>query len=145
MTFWEKILKTIGLLEEDEEKDEPEVHAFSSKQTWKKGNVVGLPSAEESHRLIVNNPSSFAEAEEIGGQIKNKKSVVVNLENMDSGEAKRVIDFLSGIVFALNGSSEKISHNIFVFSAVPIVLNSTYQGRSTERDYLIRNSDDRLL
>ncbi|RJX29045.1 MAG: cell division protein SepF [Dethiobacter sp.] len=138
MNFWEKLLHSLGLLEEEEEElPGPNV----ARRTSKKGKIVDFPTQETTYRLIVSNPASFAEVEEIGSHLKNKRTVVVNLEGMETAEAKRTIDFLSGVIFALNGSSQKINNNIFVFVPSGVTLNPLHHQGLSERDYLLRDTD----
>lgn len=139
MSIWEKILGSLGFLEE--EKEEQEDPGSGNKQFWKKGNVVSFPSPGESYRLVVTTPESFGEVEKMGEQLKKKRTLVVNFENMEAEEAKRTVDFLSGVVFALNGSSQKISQEIFVFAPAGVALNSDFQARLSERDPLFRGTD----
>lgn len=134
MNAWEKILKTLGLLEEG---DEEYVERDLPSKTGRKGKVLDFRPSEAGYRLIVSNPGSFLESEEIGSHLKSKRPIVVNLEGMDSEEAKRTVDFLSGVIFALNGSSQKISHHIFVFVPSGVTLNSDLNRGLKERDLLL--------
>jgi len=62
---------------------------------------------------------------------------------METAEAKRTIDFLSGVIFALNGSSQKINHSIFVFVPHGVTLNSLHHKELSERDFLLLRDTDR--
>lgn len=124
MNLWEKILRFFGLLEEGEEGAQP--HEGAAK-TFKGGKVVAFPAPETSYRVVISKPEGFTEVEEIGGHLQNKRPVVVNLEGMEHGEAKRMIDFLSGVIFALNGSSQKVNPHIFIF--VPFGVTIDYDPR----------------
>ncbi|MDO9534551.1 MAG: cell division protein SepF [Bacillota bacterium] len=139
MNLWEKILKTLGLLEEG---DEEYVERELPRKTGIKGKVLDFRPSEAGYRLIVSNPHSFLESEEIGGHLKNKRPIVVNLEGMDSEEAKRTVDFLSGVIFALNGSSQKVSHQIFVFVPSGVTLNSDLHKGLKERDLLLNDTGE---
>lgn len=138
---WEKILRTLGLLEEEEyvERDLPREKA------GRKGKVLDFRPSESGYRLIVSNPDSFSKSEEIGSHLKKKRPIVVNLEGMDSEEAKRTVDFLSGVIFALNGSSQKISHNIFVFVPSGVTLNSDLHRGLKERDLLLGDTGEYFI
>lgn len=140
MNFWEKLLHSLGLLEEEE--DEPQSRSFPRK-SFKKGKVLEFPAQETGYRLILSNPAGFSEVEEIGSHLKNKRPVVVNLEEVETSEAKRIIDFLSGVIFALNGSSQKVNNSIFVFVPHGVTLNSLQHKEFTERDLLILRGTER--
>jgi cell division inhibitor SepF len=140
MNFWERILSGLGFLEEERE-GQLELDK-GNKQFWKKDNVVNFPSPGENYRLVVVTPESFGEVEKMGEQLKKKRTLVVNFENMDAGEAKRTVDFLSGVTFALNGSLQKISQEIFVFAPAGVTLNSDFQVQLTERDFRLKDTDE---
>jgi len=134
MNSWEKVLFSLGLVEEDED----ELPGRNTvRRAFKKGKVLEFPSQETGYRLILSKPASFAEAEEIGSHLKNKRPVVVNLEEMETSEAKRIIDFLSGVIFALNGTSQKINSSIFVFVPYGVTLNALHPKEFNERDFLL--------
>ncbi len=65
-------------------------------------------------KVVVMQPMGFDEARDITNHIKAKKPVVVNLECMDKNVARRVVDFLSGAAFAVDGDIQKISNGIFL-------------------------------
>jgi cell division inhibitor SepF len=138
MNVWEKFLNSLGLLEEG---NEEHVDRDIPRKTVK-GKVLDFRPSETGFRLIVSNPDSFLESEEIGRHLKNKRPIVVNLEGMNSEEAKRTVDFLSGVIFALNGSSQKISHHIFVFVPSGVTLNSDIQKGLKERNLLMGDTGE---
>ena len=65
-------------------------------------------------KMIVINPDNYDEAREICDYIKSGKPVVVNLENMAFETAQRVMDFLSGSCYSLNGNIQRVAKNIFI-------------------------------
>jgi cell division inhibitor SepF len=140
MSIWERILGGLGFLVDDkEEQMEPNP---GERQFWKKDNVVSFPSSGDNYRLVAVTPENFGEVEKMGEQLKKKRTLVVNFENMDAEEAKRTVDFLSGVIFALNGSLQKISQEIFVFAPAGVALNSDFQTRLSEREPLLRENDE---
>ena len=66
------------------------------------------------YTVVVVNPSSYKDAEKIGDHLKQSCPVVLNLEKTAPEEAARVIDFVSGIMYALNGDIDRISDSIFL-------------------------------
>ncbi|MCW1926865.1 cell division protein SepF [Bhargavaea beijingensis] len=77
-------------------------------------NVVSLQSIKKSSKMILSEPRVYAEAQDIAEHLKNKRTVVVNLQRIDHGSGTRIIDFLSGTVYALGGDITRIGHDIFL-------------------------------
>jgi cell division inhibitor SepF len=79
-----------------------------------KQNVVSLQSIQKSSKVILCEPRVYAEAQEIADQLKNRRAVVVNLQSIQRDQAKRIVDFLSGTVYAIGGDIQRIGMNIFL-------------------------------
>ena len=65
-------------------------------------------------KVVVLQPTTYNDATEIAGHLKEKKPVVVNLEKLDKDTARKIVDFLSGAVYALDGSMQKVSNGILL-------------------------------
>ena len=65
-------------------------------------------------KMKISKPTSFEQSEEICNLLKEKKSIIVNLEYVNKDVARRIVDFISGAVHALDGHIEKISNSIFL-------------------------------
>lgn len=76
--------------------------------------IVSLQSAQKSSKVILVEPRVYAEAQEISEQLKNKRAVVVNLQRIDRDQGIRIVDFLSGTVYALGGDIQRIGTDIFL-------------------------------
>ncbi|MGI6553243.1 MAG: cell division protein SepF [Clostridia bacterium] len=115
----EKVFNLIGFeLEEDVEKEEE--RGVSKGEAYgpfrpKKNNLVGLPTAMRPLKMVISKPVRFEQVQVIADYLKIRQPVVVNVEELDLTVARRVMDFLSGTVYALNGSMQKISSGIFLF------------------------------
>ena len=81
----------------------------------KKSKVVAMPQTQ-SIRMVISQPTTFEQSEEICECLKEKKSVIVNLEYVNKDVARRIVDFISGGVFALNGHIQKVSNSIFLIA-----------------------------
>lgn len=79
-------------------------------------NVVSLQAASSSKnsKLVLLEPRVYAEAQDIAEHLKNKRATVVNLQRIDRDQGKRIIDFLSGTVYALGGDIQRIGNDIFL-------------------------------
>lgn len=78
-------------------------------------NVVPFQAREkEGIRLILCEPRHYSDAQDIADNLRHRRPVVVNLHRVEKDQAKRIIDFLSGTVYALNGDIQKVGDTIFV-------------------------------
>jgi cell division inhibitor SepF len=118
LKFMEKVWGSLGLfetVEEDERVKVEEFEAKSKKNVLVTGsNVVNLPSAQKQLKVMVVEPLSFDDAQQVAEYLKNRKPVVVNFEHCGDDLSKRMIDFISGTTYALNGSIQKIGNHIFL-------------------------------
>jgi len=121
-----KMLNFVGCESEEEEEEVVDVEDTSKEevlqpqflqpsQKRQQGKVVNIHSASQ-FKVVIIQPESFDDAQDICEHLKSKKPVVINLENMDKDNAQRVIDFLSGSVYALDGSIQKVSNGIFIIA-----------------------------
>lgn len=67
-------------------------------------------------KMVLVTPQSYEEARDVCDYIRARKPVVVNLENMDHQIAQRIMDFLSGSCYSLNGDIKRVTKNIFVLA-----------------------------
>ncbi|MBQ8807988.1 MAG: cell division protein SepF [Clostridia bacterium] len=91
--------------------DQPPVPPASSK----KPKVVNI-AATTQLKVVVVSIEQFDEAREVADHLRSKKPVVINLEKLEKDVARRVIDFISGAVYALGGSIQKVSGGIFLIA-----------------------------
>ena len=111
-------LKTFFFLDEDEyetpDNNVSEETVKPPKSFPAKQNVVSLQSVQQSAKLVLCEPRQYSEAQEIADHLKNRRSIVVNLQRIDPGQARQIVDFLSGTVYALGGEIQKVGIDIFV-------------------------------
>ena len=120
-----KMLNLVGFDSEEELMEEEETtNSFASKaydvnkettNPFKKNNgkLVNLSNANQL-KLVVMQPTSFDDAQDVCDHLKEKKPVVINLEYADKETARRLIDFLSGAVYGVDGHIQKVSPTIFL-------------------------------
>ena len=87
--------------------------SFAAPSVSKKNKVVGMPGMQQV-KVIISQPSTFEQSEEICEHLKEKKSIIVNLEYVNKDVARRIVDFISGAVYGLDGNIQKISNSIFL-------------------------------
>lgn len=120
-----RILGIFGLqdevVEEYLEEDSQELADVPAK---KPNKVVSLHS-QPNVRLILSEPRSYEEAQAIADNLRNRRPVVVNLQRVRHDQALRIVDFLSGTVYALGGQMSKVGPQIFVCSPDNIEIEGT--------------------
>ncbi|MCL6560701.1 MAG: cell division protein SepF [Firmicutes bacterium] len=125
----DKVLGFIGF-EDEQEDDQVGVEPQDNLFRVKKGAVVSLHSQRQL-RMVVAEPRSFDDAQEIADHLKNRRPVIVNLEYVETDLARRVVDFVSGAVYALGGSVQKVGGGIFLFA--PNNVDITSEAREAEK------------
>ncbi|SDJ03356.1 cell division protein SepF [Salimicrobium halophilum] len=101
-------------VEEDEYEEERESEVPSSRQKEGKENVVSLKSAQRSSKMVLHEPRNYNEAQEIADELVSHRAVVINLQRVDHDQAKRIVDFLSGTVYAIGGDIQKLGSQTFL-------------------------------
>ena len=71
-------------------------------------------TVQREQKIMVFDPSVFSDVKNIGKMILNGRAVIVNFRKMDENQIHRVIDFLSGLIFAVNGDMQRIGEKIFL-------------------------------
>lgn len=107
-----------------------------------RGNLVGLP-APRKQEIVVLEPASFADAREIAEALKLKKCILLNMRKTDKELARRIVDFLSGISYAMEGNSQKVADNIFLFvpGHMEIVIADHQDNHGGKQEELIASGD----
>ena len=102
-----------NVYEYEDEEEEAEVE--DRKLFGRKNKVVPMQQAQgNSIKMVISQPTTFEQSDEICSFIKEKKSVIVNLEYVNKDVARRIVDFISGGVYALDGYIQKVSNSIFL-------------------------------
>jgi cell division inhibitor SepF len=79
--------------------------------------VPATPSPVDGHyRITALHPRSYNDARRIGEEFREATPVIINLSEMDDADAKRIIDFSAGLVFALHGTIERVTNKVFLLS-----------------------------
>ena len=100
-------LKLKGLFAPEESSKEDEYYTISAEDALK--GIEG-----EGSKLILLEPRAYSESQQIADHLKNRHTVVVNLKRVTSDQAKRLIDFLTGTIYAIGGDLQKIGGGIFL-------------------------------
>ena len=124
--------KLVGKDPEVDGIDENEYYLLTAEEAYKDKN-------SEGNRMILLEPRAYSESQQIADHLKKRNSVVVNLKRVTSEQAKRIIDFLSGTLYAIGGNMQKLGPGIFLCTPK----NINVQGKMTEEeDKKAKSKDD---
>lgn len=139
MGFMDKVKEFIAPVDEDDDDEVVEVTETVTAQPAVKNEVQTQQRSTYEHpktktsasnlsantKMVLFEPRSFGEAEEVGSRLKEGRAVVVNLHKLDREYAQRTIDFLTGVVFALDGNIQKIGQNVILCYPAEIGVSGT--------------------
>ena len=137
----------LGLVDTDEETNVPETpnNKVEPRQITPRGTgmgstgvtvvrtnheVIDEPFIEDSssYNIVTLQPRSYSEARKVGEFYREGNPVIINLDDMEESERKRLVDFASGLVFGLHGRIERISLKVFLLS--PANVNVSNEDRT---------------
>lgn len=118
MSLKDKLKNILNPIEDDdyieldpEEFEEIPVESLSEYEMTKGSGRMQFPNDTQ---MVLFEPRSFEESEEVGTYLKQKRAAVVNLHRLQRDYAQRTIDFLTGVVFALDGTIQKIGQDVIL-------------------------------
>lgn len=114
MSFVDKVWRWLGVVEVDEE-ETPSLPIMDNRDLNRKANLVSLQGAK-TVKVVVSEPTTFEDAQDLADSLKNRRQVVLNLNSTEADIARRIIDFLSGTTYALDGQTQKLGESIFLFA-----------------------------
>jgi cell division inhibitor SepF len=125
MKVFDKILDVMGFTEVreevvvTEETSSPLYENAEVRNRKPRGQVVPFNAGSNKDQIKVTlvEPTTFDDTQQIADSLKNKRTVIINLENVDFALARRIIDFVGGTAYALGGTLQKIGSGIII--AVP--------------------------
>ena len=102
----EDYIETNEMQNQDDEDD---------RRVWNRrgSKVVSMPQTQQV-KMVICQPTTFEQSENICTLLKEKKSIIVNLEYVNKDIARRIVDVVSGAVHALDGNLQKVSNSIFL-------------------------------
>lgn len=141
MSIMNKMRDFIGLNDIDEEEEEyeeeyesqPRQNKFNSYN--KKDNVINFHSNSDM-KLYICDPTKYEDCTKAVDELKNRKAVVLNIENLELDDQKQIFEFIKGAVYALEASIQKVSKGIFVIAPVNVQIDGKMNGKSRyEKNY----------
>lgn len=88
-------------------------------------------------QVVVIQPTCYEDAQQICDQVKSKKPVVVNLEQVEYPIAQRIMDFLSGTCYSLEGSIQRVANNIFVIAPENVEISGEFKEEIKSRSSVV--------
>lgn len=131
MGVMNKFMNFFGLQDEEEYEDhdrnrghEDEAEPTLQDLRRNRGNVVSIHS-QKNTRMVLSEPRSYEEAQDIADHLRSRRPVLVNLQRVRKDQAVRIVDFLSGTIYALNGQIAKAGPNIFMCTPESVEIEGT--------------------
>ncbi len=116
---------------EEELDTEPKTSIFEQAHSQRTSKAF---NANKDGHLILFEPRAYAEASEIGNYLKQKRAAVVNLHRLQKEQSKRIIDFLSGVIYAIDGDIQQIGPKIFLCTPKNIGVSGNITMDDDEQD-----------
>jgi cell division inhibitor SepF len=98
-------------------------------------SISPTAAAPSSARVHVVAPSRFGDAKEIADRLKDNRPVIVNLQMADRDLQRRMIDFCSGVTYALSGEMEKVADQVFLLAPTNVKVSDEERARLVERGF----------
>ena len=106
---------------------EDEFYTISKEDAVKEADKTG-------NKMILLEPRAYSESQQIADHLKSRNSVVVNLKRVTSAQAKRIIDFLSGCIYAIGGSMQKIGVGIYLCTPKNVSVQGKISDEADKKD-----------
>ena len=137
MKLMDKVLGFIGFEEVPEEFEEKNLEERQHEtpeefiKPKRKGQVLNLHT-HQAVKVVVVKPQTFEETQELANHLKNRRPLIINLEKTNAEAAKRIVDFMCGTTYALNGNMQRVGNGIFLFVPSNIEINSEFKEQIKE-------------
>lgn len=115
--------KILGKEEIGEITSEDEFYTLDVQEAYRDNN-------SEGNKMILLEPRAYSESQQIADHLKKRNTVVVNLKRVTAEQAKRIVDFLSGTLYAIGGDLQKLGSGIFLCTPK----NINVQGKMTDEE-----------
>lgn len=140
--LWNRLVDYLGFGPEEDEFEEEELQETAPPQTWqeeprrptaaeRRAQVVpitSVPPKQTGFKVMVVEPRSFEEVQTIVDQMKARRPVILNLESLDKDLAQKILNFLNGAIYALNGETQKVAAGIFFYAPPGVDVSTMGRG-----------------
>jgi cell division inhibitor SepF len=117
---------------ESDSVSEPEADAAPARQSSRRSRLRGVESASSQVRVHLVLPRSFNDAQQIADRFKDSVPVILNLQSADSELSKRLIDFASGLTYALDGSMQRVADKVFLLTPRNVEVSAEERARALD-------------
>ena len=99
------------------------------------GGLAVAPRMAELSRITTLHPSTYNEARVIGENFREGIPVIMNLSEMSDVDAKRLVDFAAGLVFAVHGTIERVTNKVFLLSPPNVAVSTEDKARIADSGF----------
>lgn len=99
---------------EEEYEEQAETKPVHKMSVTKRNKVVPIGNQEPQNRIVVLKPKCFNNSTEVADELKQRRPVIIDVGALDPDEARRVVDFIAGTVYGVDGNMQKVSGGIFL-------------------------------
>ena len=141
---FDKLGRFFGISNDDEDELEKEEYATSNKDdnenlplnSVSRDNVVSIKSGLNSakSKIVLYEPRVYSDAKDVAQNLLNNKAVVINFSRMEDSSARRIVDFITGTVYALNGEIQRIGDKIFLATPPKFVTDGKISDLIDKKD-----------
>ncbi|KRM90730.1 cell division protein SepF [Liquorilactobacillus cacaonum] len=139
MALGEKFGKFFGMIDNQSEEDEDfqyEDQKYSQGSSNEKVvSIDGKRHAVAEKKIALFEPRVYSDVKSIATRLLNNQAVVINFQRMDEQQSKRIVDFLTGTVFAINGEIQRIGDRIFLCTPAGFVVEGNVTAEFAETDF----------
>ncbi len=153
MKVMDKFLDIMGFSESRDEAYADEQDSAELIPEWRpqrvKGQVVPLTISKTPNKVILLEPDCFDDCQQISDHLKSKRIIIINLENLDKTLARRIIDFVGGTAYALEGCLQKVGAGIIVAAPNNVDISGDLNNGSQPKEVfawinnIVQNTDGR--
>lgn len=142
---FDKLGRFFGISNDDELENDEEYAAQSNENnedvplnSVSRDNVVSIKSGLNSSKskIVLYEPRVYSDAKDVAQNLLNNKAVVINFSRMEDDSARRIVDFITGTVYALNGEIQRIGDRIFLATPPKFVTDGIISDLVDKKDNL---------
>ena len=111
---------------------EPESAAAPARTSSRRTRLRGVDTASSQVRVHLVLPRSFNDAQQIADRFKDSVPVILNLQSADTELSKRLIDFASGLTYALDGSMQRVADKVFLLTPRNVEVSAEERARALD-------------
>ncbi len=115
-----------------EEEEEAEEFQANTQEKRMRNKIVNIHTAT-SMKLSIHEPLNYDDAPKIIDDLKRRRTVVVNLEQLEPATKRQIFDFINGGVYALEGTIQKVSTDIFVLAPINVEIDGNIKDELNNR------------